>query len=58
MTDIKEKFIRFRSKSAAGKKKKKPLNLLCVLNKYNVLGSLRSHNLLPSVTYKTNINGS
>ena len=39
MTDIKEKFIWFRSKSAAGKKKKKPLNLLSVLNKYNVLGS-------------------
>lgn len=44
MADIKEKFIWFRSKSAAGKKKKKkPPNLLCVLNKYDVLGSLRSH---------------
>ena len=46
MADIKKKFIWFRSKSAAGGKKqknKKPLNLLCVWNKYDILGSLRSH---------------
>lgn len=42
MTDIKE-FIWFRLKSATGKKKKNPLNLLCVLNKYDILGGLRSH---------------
>lgn len=47
MTDVLEKYIYFRSKPDA--KRKKKLNLLCVLSKYKVLGSLRSlrHNLLP-----------
>lgn len=55
MTDVLEKYIYFRSKPDARRKKK--LNLLCVLSKYKLLGSLRwpRHNLL-SLEAKKKIN--
>lgn len=51
MTDVYNKYIFFRSKSFAEKFFK---NLLCVLNKNEVLGSLKwlVSNLLPLVAYK------